>query len=1503
MDGNTAVVMCERESSDAAGAYPITPSTQMGEYWAAETAAGHLNISGRPLVFIEPEGEHAAAAVTAGLSLTGMRSTNFSSGQGIAYMHESLYAAVGKRLTYVLNMGCRAMTKATLNVHAAHDDYHAIDDTGFFQLFAKGVQEAADLNVIAHRIAELALNPGIVAQDGFLTTHVMESIRLPERELIAEYLGRPDDWIDCPTPAQRMLFGQRRRRIPVAWDVDNARMLGTVQNQESYMQSVAAQRPYFFAHLPELTDMAMREFAALTGRAYARVMAIHPEADYLIIGQGSVVANAEAVSEYLSESRGLRIGVVNLVMFRPFPADLLGILLKGRKGVTVLERVDQPLAVDQPLMREIRATLSRCLENSLQGDAFPGYATIRPEEMPRLYSGSFGLGSRDLQPGDIIGAVENMLPGGRGERQFYLSIDFLSSNPAGPKGEIANDSLRENYPDLAKLTVKGSENPGLMPEGSIAVRIHSVGGWGAMATGKNLTMTLATLLDFHVKANPRYGSEKKGQPTTYYLAVAPQPIAVNCEFHFVDAVLSPDPHVFSHSNPLAGLRKKGIFIIQSDLGDPDQVWESIPAYYQKVIVKNEIQLYYLDAFKIARAEATDAELQYRMQGMAFQGAFFQATRDLEIFQKKGLTEAGLFQMIEQKLEQKFGSKGRRIVEDNLRVVLRGYQECRLLEHRPALTGSDIPPAVEAARKLPIMLKSMPQSKDRESDIHHFWEDTGMFYRAGNPASLPASPSMAVSAIPASTGVFKDMTEIRFEVPQWKADRCTGCGHCWTACPDTAIPGLVHEVGEIFFTVVSRLQKKGHSCEHLQRVLRPLEKRLYQLCKEGGEEKTVLTHLDRALEEQIAAEQEIGREALRREVQAFREEWNGFDFALTRPFFTLPDEQQPGKGGLLSITINPYTCKGCMECVAVCSDDALVAIPQTRERTKEQKAGWDFWLDLPEVQERFQRIDDLEEGVGALETLLLNKSIYNSMSGGDGACLGCAEKTVLHLFTATVTALMQKRVKQHLIHIQDLIEKLERQMQQSLLGEINPRELEAALASIHKEEVHAFDLSARLAQGEPLDVGRLKELATTVTKLKELHSKYTEGITGQGRTALGAVNATGCSSVWGSTYPINPYPFPWVNHLFQDAPSMAMGVFEGHMQKMADGFKTIRLARWLANPVEKRPDFTYLTWRDFTEEEYLLCPPLAVIGGDGALYDIGFQNLSRLMMSGMPVKVLALDTQVYSNTGGQACTSGFTGQISDMAAYGRARQGKEEIRKEIALIAIAHRTSYVLQGSQASVGHLLEGFIEGLRSRRPALFNVYCNCPPEHGTADDVATRQARLALESRAYPLIKYNPDRGPSLSECLDLSGNPDLDQDWPAYDLKYLSETGQEETLRLPVTFADFALTEARFARHFRTAPRESWNASMIPLIDYLDKDSVDREGLFPFIWAISKKQELIRVIVSEMIVQSCEDRRNYFRMLKNIARLDLEPFDEQGLRKQVQSEMIERFTNSLVALARKA
>ncbi len=1509
MDGNTAVILCEREASDAAGAYPITPSTQMGEYWAEAAAAGHV-VSGRPLIFVEPEGEHAAAAVTAGMSMTGLRAANFSSGQGIAYMHESLYAAAGKRLPYVLNIGARAMTKSTLNVHAGHDDYHCIDDTGFFQLFASDAQGAADLNIITHRIAELALTPGAIAQDGFLTTHLIESINVPERELIAEYLGRPDDIIETPTPAQRIIYGDTRRRIPELWDVDNPVMSGLVENQDAYMQSVAAQRPFFFDHVQALTDQALEEFAVLTGRRYERVMGYRlDDADYLIVGQGSVIPSAEVVADYLRKTRKLKVGVVNVTMFRPFPADYLARMLKGRKGVVVLERLDQPLAGDLPLMREIRSTISKCLENGRDKKQMP-YPELerytRLNDAPPLYSGSFGMGSRDLQPEGLIGAVENMLPDGDKKKLFYLSIDFIRDKAFTPKQEIYQQTIEDSYPNVRGLTVRGSENPNLMPEGSITVRLHSIGGWGAITTGKNLAMTLYDMLDFHIKANPKYGSEKKGQPTTFYLSAAPEPIKINCEYFYVDVVLSPDPNVFHHTNALAGLKEGGIFIIQSELGDADKVWESVPIAFQQIIVEKNIRVFYLDAFRIARDEATDADLQLRMQGVAFQGAFFAASPVLE---QKGLSEAELLKAIRDQLQYKFGEKGARVVEDNMRVVRRGFDEVKEITEKPFTLKSGGTSAVPPEPALPIMVKRLPQSEAPATDIHRFWEQTGNFYARGMGSDNLTDPFIGLGIMPAVSSLFRDMTGIRFEHPEFIPENCTGCGDCYTICPDTAIPGLVNEVGQVLDTVVKRVKKHGNDVEHLPRAVRQMERHLRSEMNLASETDSVAGLIEHAIKKTIADSDDKDRDAVKKEFELFSDELDGFQFALTRPYYTLPEKKQAGDGGLLSITIDPYTCKGCMECVKVCDDDALRPVTQTADSIKQLREHWDFWLDLPNTPKKYIRVDDLEEKIGALETLLLDKDNYMAFASGDGACLGCSEKTVMHLFVATNEALMQPRIAKHVAHIEDLIQRLKQQVQAKLVGEIDlsdTEEIARVVAGIGDKDVTLAGIADRIEHdkgSKPIDPAWLKRMTGLIGQLETLKWRYTGGTTGQGRSRMGMLNATGCTSVWGSTYPFNPYPFPWANHLFQDTASLAMGVFEGHMTKMAEGFKAIRIAELELNG-EYKPSvhdefFTYFDWEEFSDEEFNLCPPVVAVGGDGAMYDIGFQNLSRLMMSGKPVKVLVVDTQVYSNTGGQACTSGFIGQVSDMAQFGKAIKGKEEPRKEIGLVGMAHRTTYVLQGAVSNASHMIEGFIDGLMTRRPALFNLYTSCQPEHGIGDDMGEEQARLAVESRAYPLFKYDPDKGVTAAECFDLSGNPAMDEVWPTYTLTY-KDGAREATMKLPMTFADFAMTEVRFRKHFRNAPPDTWNEKMVPLHEFLEMDDDDREGRFPFIWTVDRKNQLSRLLVAEPMVLSCEDRRDFWIMLKAIAGVKKKEPPVEDIENRIRQEVVTKIAQGLARFA---
>ena len=1512
IDGNTAVILVEREAADAAGAYPITPSTQMGEYWAESAAAGHVNISGRPLIFVEPESEHAAAGVTAGMAMTGLRATNFSSAQGVAFMHESLYGAVGKRLPYVLNLGCRAITKATLNVHCGHDDYHCVDDTGFIQVFAKNAQQAADLNMIARKTAELSLTPAIVAMDGFLTTHLIEPVRVPEKAFVAEYLGKPDDIIDTPTPAQRLIHGPTRRRVPAIWDVDMPMVSGAVANQDAYMQTVAAQRPYFFQHIPEILDRCMAEFTELSGRRYSRVETYRCEdAEYLILGQGSMTVQAEVVADWLRQEKKIKVGVVNLTLFRPFPGDVLGQILKGRKGVAVLERTDQPLSEDLPLMREVRASVTKCIENGAADGQkpFAGYATYASaKDMPRLYSGCYGLGSRDLQPEGLIAAVENMLPGGGQRHFYYLSIDFARDKAANPKQEIRQQDLAEAYPRIREMALRGSVNPNLMPAKAIAVRMHSVGGWGAVTTGKNLAMTLYELLGWDIKANPKYGSEKKGMPTTYFLSAAPEPIRINCEYTHVDVVLSPDPTVFGHTNAVAGISKGGVFIIQSNLDTPEAVWATFPLHVQKIITANELRVFYLDAFKIAREEASNPDLQLRMQGNAFQGAFFHAS---DVMQKAGFDEASLFTAIENQLQAKFGKKGKRVVDDNLRVVKRGYEELHEIPNAVKKVGARQALA-HAGVSLPVMLRRQPEGDGRTSDIHRFWEQTGSFYATGQGSDNLVDPFMGMALIPAVTGVFRDMTQIRFDHPVWLPENCTACGNCYTECPDTAIPGLVSDPGDVFNAAITKIEMGGRPTRFLRKAARTIEKKLHaRLAKDGLDVRALLAE---SMAESFAAEVENlpaqGEDRLRleEEFNLLKGALGEFKFATTKPYWTNREKKAKGSGGLFSITVNPYTCKGCRLCVEVCEDHALEMVTQTPESIERLREDWKVWLDLPTTPQKYSRIDDLDEKIGALETLLLDKKNYNSMVCGDGACLGCGEKTAIHLFTSTVTALQQPRVKAFVERLDALIAGLERHIPMRLTQSVDfsdTRAVMEAVAAHDGEDLTLANLSQSLmasSNARPIDPQWLKWATQLMEKLKDLRWRYVEGPTRRGRAEMGVVNSTGCTSVWGSTFPFNPYPFPWTSHLFQDSPSVAMGLFEGHMSKMAEGFKAVRMAEIELergyNPEEHDAFFTHFTWEQFSDEEWHMCPPVVAIGGDGAMYDIGFQNLSRALMAGKPIKVMVVDTQVYSNTGGQACTSGFIGQVADMSPYGKSMKGKQEIRKEMSLIGMAHRTSYILQSAISSPTHLIEGYIDGLNSRRPAVFNIYSVCPVEHGVGDDTSVQQSKLAVESRAYPLFRYDPDLGVTFSECVSLEGNPEMEADWPEYTLVYQDEEGAEQKMVLPMTFADFALTEGRFAKQFKKAPQDTWNEDMVMLADFLKLSEDERDGKFPFIWAVDKKNRLMRVMVSQELVKSCQERQNFWRQLKNVAGLDRPAVDEEAIAERARAELVHKISASLAA-----
>ena len=664
----------ETRIADAGVFYPITPSTEGGELFQQAYAEGNLNVFGHNTIAIETEGEHAAQGGAIAHSVCGKRVVNFTSGQGVVYGVEQYYHAPGKGSTMVLEVGARALTKHALNVHCGHDDIYGALDTGWIMIFGKDAQQAADQALILRRVTELSLTPGMNIMDGFLTSHLERTFYKHESELIREYLGAPEDIIDCPTEAQRVLFGPTRRRVPKMMDLTNPVLLGPVQNQEHYMNGIIARRNNFAEPILQFLEDAYDDFGKLTGRYYGLISQYKcDDTDTVFVSLGSAAENIEAAVDYLRETKGVKVGSIHVNVIRPFPEAAIVAALKGKKNVIILERTDEALSGDNPLGRDIRTALSKAIQTAGHR-ASEGLPAMTMDEVPHIYSGSYGLGSRDFRPEHIIGAYE-FATAGRARKDGKTAADGVSFFVLGIDHPYA---------------VIGDEMPSLLPEGAVAVRFHSIGGWGAITTGKNLGAILGDLNDLlyerdglvddkgnpkeviHVSANPKYGSEKKGAPTSYFMVAAKDRIRVNCDLRHVTVVLCCDPKAFTHCNPLDGIQPGGALIWESD-AEGERAWENLPLWARKQIIEKNIRVYTLPGFEIARKATDRADLQLRMQGNAFLGAFFAVSPMLQEF---GITQEQYRDVVMKQYVKKFGKLGEAVVNSNMEVMTQGFERVK-----------------------------------------------------------------------------------------------------------------------------------------------------------------------------------------------------------------------------------------------------------------------------------------------------------------------------------------------------------------------------------------------------------------------------------------------------------------------------------------------------------------------------------------------------------------------------------------------------------------------------------------------------------------------------------------------------------------------------------------------------------------------------------------------------------------------------------------------------------
>ncbi|MDP6125280.1 MAG: thiamine pyrophosphate-dependent enzyme, partial [Candidatus Latescibacteria bacterium] len=422
------------------------------------------------------------------------------------------------------------------------------------------------------------------------------------------------------------------------------------------------------------------------------------------------------------------------------------------------------------------------------------------------------------------------------------------------------------------------------------------------------------------------------------------------------------------------------------------------------------------------------------------------------------------------------------------------------------------------------------------------------------------------------------------------------------------------------------------------------------------------------------------------------------------------------------------CTGCMDCVTECPDTAILAKAITEDDLEKELSGVSDPQDQAEIKTHFAKtkkyFDSFEKKTG--EGAVFGIFVDPTKCKGCAECVdACGDRDALKMIAKTD----DNRPSFNTAF--DFYRKM-------------PETPERFRNEKSLQDMMLADRSLLYlgGAGSCAGCGEATALRMLVAATGYVH----------GEDSFGIVASTGCNTVYTSTYPYNPYTVPWMNSLFENNSAVAMGV----------------RARWDQMG---------------GQDKKLWC-----IGGDGAMLDIGFQAMSRMLASGMNINLIVLDTQVYSNTGGQASTATYLGQDAKMSFYGSAIPGKTERRKELGQLCMMHPDVYVAQTTAAHPNHFYKAILDANEFDGPSVINCYTTCQPEHKVGDDMSVHQAKLAVESRAFPMFVHDPRAGSSLKERLTLKGNPATKADW------YVNPKTKEA-----IDFVSFARTEGRFKRHF--------------------------------------------------------------------------------------------------------
>lgn len=704
MDGNTAAAYISYAFTDVAAIYPITPSSPMAEVVDEWAAQGKKNIFGQTVKLMEMQSEAGASGAVHGSLQAGALTTTYTASQGLLLMIPNMYKMAGELLPAVFHVSARALATSSLSIFGDHQDVMATRQTGFALLAEGSVQEVMDLAGVAHLSAIKGRVPFLNFFDGFRTSHEIQKIEVMDYANLEKLLDK--DAVDA----------FRKRGL----NPDNPVIRGTAQNPDIYFQTREAVNTYYNA-LPEIVEDYMGEISKLTGREYHLFNYYGAEdAEDIIIIMGSASETVRTVVEKLN-AEGKKVGVLVVHLYRPFSIEhFMGAIPQSVKRIAVLDRTKEPGAFGEPLYLDVRAAF---------------YASDRK---PMIIGGRYGLGSKDLLPGDIVAVFDN-LASAEPKNNFTISIT----------DDVTNTSL----PCVAGVDVT--------PAGTKGCKFWGLGSDGTVGANKSAIKIIGDHTDMYAQGYFSYDSKKSGGVTVSHLRFGHTPIMAPYLIDAADFVAVHNQSYVHKYDVTAGLKKGGTFLLNCNWS-AEELDAQLPGQLKRYIAKNDIKFYIIDAVKIAQEIGLGGRIN-----MIMQSAFFKLADIIPL--------ADAVKYLKDAVEHSYGKKGQNIVDMNNAAIDKGIDAIVAVDV-PASWAEAGDTAAEAATGNEFVDKLLVPMNKLEGD------------------KLPVSAfaDYADGTFPSGTAAY-EKRGIAIDVPEWQMDTCIQCNQCAFVCPHAAIrPVLMTE---------------------------------------------------------------------------------------------------------------------------------------------------------------------------------------------------------------------------------------------------------------------------------------------------------------------------------------------------------------------------------------------------------------------------------------------------------------------------------------------------------------------------------------------------------------------------------------------------------------------------------------------------------------------------------------------------------------------------------------